>query len=50
MDITAGKLFGTIGQPQPALVGASLRCPEVARSAWKFTHNWLERKNIRSGS
>lgn len=50
MDITAGKLFGTIGQPQAAHVGVALRGLGRARGAWKFTHPMLERKNGRSGS
>ena len=50
MDIIAGKLFGTIGQPQPTHIYSALRCPQGPGGGWKFTHRSLETKNIRSES
>lgn len=50
MNITTGKLFGTVDQRKPVIEGKASRLPECSISAVKCCRNKLARKvNIRSG-
>lgn len=49
MDITAGKLFGSIGQPQPSILGAAVHLSDALLDAWKYPpRRPARRKHARS--